>query len=269
MELHFNLQSLNRLVCNHHLLCLRTSTLATYLYTIKSVKGQRQKHMSQTSNPYSTFIWVKCLQYAILGQFTLRTLYTNFLFSNAESGEKVLANSHMLFNPVVVFAIKKFTFLNSTTVACSCMLVFFALYLDYSLSFHLDDYLLQAIEELLVENGHHFRLLNDSQGGRKLPGGVEGGELNRSRKASTNFNFPIWRRLSLYGSLVSKTRNSFDCLKFYKSSLESFPSLSGKLRARMVVLSTIIDSTIVLLNVLSCMCFNFFLISVHFSILML
>ncbi|KAH9392152.1 hypothetical protein TYRP_022177 [Tyrophagus putrescentiae] len=109
----------------------------------------------------------------------------------------------------------------------------FALYLDYALTLNLDDFLIRALQEIMVENGRDFRLLNDG--------------VNRVHWPKVTDVADLWTLVASYRALVRGIWTCFS-LKFYQNKLEYFPALSGKLRAQMVVFTAIIEGVIVFLN---------------------
>ena len=259
MNYNFGLQSLSCQLTGHYLFCLRTSTMVAYLYRVKvgentqktesqqqqqvdSIFLSRKKSKSRTlsNNPaYTVFCRFKCLQYGALGCFTIRLLFISFLLSRSTNLKNSLETTsfYFFFKSGGHLCFAKLHLFTATTIACLCLMALFALYLDYALTFNLDDFLIRALQEIMVENGRDFRLLNDGVNGVHWP-------------KVTNVAH-LWTLVASYQTLVRGIWTCFS-LKFYKNKLEYFPALSGKLRAQMVVFSAIIEAVIVFLNTLAC-----------------
>ncbi len=206
-----------------HLLCLRTSSVVAYLYQLKCSVEYRKYYPCRIT----AFYRLKALQYLCLVTFMIRV----FIPSTFTTKEEVI--DHFPFNPVTCAAMLHFRFVaSSTTLKAVCLFVIFVVHIDYSIHFNVDAFLVKIIYEMIVENGRHFKL------------------LNRKR-----FHWPevklanCWQMYSLYRRLC---REIWICLslRFHRETLESFPNLSLKLRARMVVYSTIFEAFIFVCNVI-------------------
>ncbi len=235
--MNFWLEQLDRLFNRHHLFCLKTSALVTYLYNRKShfhpthsmLSHENRKKINFLQNwlPSCRFWLEKSAQYSVILAITFRALYISFLSTENE------LKDHLSVNPLVISVLLQFRFLNGTVLRCTCLLTLFLLYVDYSLYFRLDGTQLEVANEVIVENGRHFVVLNSRHSG----------------------SGPIKTAKFWFQSLVGKTwQNSPANFKFFKQNLISFPNLSVKLRTQLAVTSAVTEMAVVLVNIAICKC---------------
>lgn len=209
-----------KFILNHHLFCVRTSTIVSYLYC----KNKYQQKISQ--KVCSTFVLGKVVQLCILVSITLRAQYVSFLLGDSQNTNNFTLYDRFPFHPLVVSALINFKFFNSSVFQCSALLIVFAISIDYTLYFGFDERALEAAYELIVQNGRYFTKLN---------------------KLKLNLNKHFTRQIQTFVKFIT---NNFSLVKFHQPVLQSYPTLSSKLRTKLVFISAFFEVSVESVNLI-------------------
>lgn len=69
--------------------------------------------------------------------------------------------TNLSFNPLLVLITSQFRFINVSIYAGITIVSFWMTYLDYTFTYQLRGVFLNSAYQMLVKNGHHFRIFND------------------------------------------------------------------------------------------------------------
>ncbi len=214
----------------HPLVCISTSTAVTTLYHLKCTSPSTSTRATREGVQQ---LWrARLVYYLLIGQSTLR----GFLF---------VADSELLYDPLVAFTVFKYPVLSGPLLISLNLVSSWGICFDYAFNYNLDSVLAETYQ-LLVENGQHFRALNN---GRQL----EWPKLNNNNgKLWQLWRLPmayialgksIWK---LSGSTAAPNDRSAP-LKFHTTQLGIF---SSQLRGKLLVYTTACEALFIFLNLL-------------------
>ncbi|KAH9387752.1 hypothetical protein TYRP_008949 [Tyrophagus putrescentiae] len=252
-------------------LCLDTSTLVAYLYSVQCAQQQQQQQPQQHSKSssssttqthsdfpvfstaYRRLVKIKAVQYATCTLIAARVLYFSTLVlqlhpqrdhHQEEGGESPMSlllalEGHRPFNPLLVGLHRQYHFFNAITLRCIALFGLYGVAIDWLVFFQIDCRLVQGAHQLIVLNGRHFVLLNSSAAAA-AGGGGGGGESKGKGQ--------LWTRLRRTVSVYRRAWNCPEASHFSYSTLASFPTFSAEVRAKAVVYSAALQQVVVLLN---------------------
>ncbi len=223
----------------HPFFWARLRTAVGYLVSV-----QRKQNGSSSSSLSLHFKLFKFLCYSLTVQALLRVLYLSTFdeLVNNEESNQMLTPDYLLISPLTVSLIQVYPFIRPTTLRCTCLMGFWALYLDYALTFKLDGPLLELLYQMIIENGLHFRRLNDRRlGWSDLMIRFDGkGKAIKGEQMKKQW----WRLPHAYLTLAKKiwkVSSQTGYLKFHSPNL-SF--VSSQFRARMIVYVAVVEAVI-------------------------
>lgn len=200
---------------SNHWFYLFNTSLIQYLYQMRSKPNE-------TSNT-SHLQRLKYLHYGLLLVELLRALYLSELPPDS-------LFAHLSYNPLMTSLTITFKFLTPAVLKAVCLMVLFAIYVDYSMYFKLDYFLLHLFHQLTIDNAEEFFDINKKV--LKVP---QWSYLKPIQCIHQCYNLQkyIWHSKNL---------------QFKHQQLDSFPFISAQLRARIIVLSTFIEFVFAVMN---------------------
>lgn len=241
-----------RLLLRTPILYFSPSPFMSFLYRVQVDYDHQQVRLcfGFTTKKSTLFRLGKYLEYAILLGLMFRTLYFTAIFE--------AANLEQLFlhYPLLVFLLNNFHFFTLTTFQSSSLFSLFAIIVDHSLHFKLSRFsLTKAAYELVVDNGRHFWALNEG----RLAAMREYGSYRSARRSSQYFRYwscgldqllAPWHYLAGQWALYSGIWNSGeeDQLTFHRPVLDTYPRMSTRTRARIVLYSWALEFVVAFAN---------------------
>ncbi|KAH9387699.1 hypothetical protein TYRP_021029 [Tyrophagus putrescentiae] len=210
----------------HPLVCINTSTAVTRLYHLKCAPSP-----SPSTTRESGQLWrAKLVYYLLVGQVTLRGL----LFT---------IDSELLYNPLAVFIISQYPFVNSPLINSLCLVSCWGVFIDYAFSYNMDSVIISNTYQLLVENGRYFRALNGRTLGWPKLADKAYWQLWRLPVAYLALGKRIW---TLSGGKTELNDHS-TTLKFHITQLGVY---STQLRGKLLVYSNACEAVVIFCNLL-------------------
>lgn len=185
---------------NIHFIQLRLSRFIEHLIYEKTKKPKPK---------WVTILSWKCIFYIYCVIFPVRSFVVTYL-----QLRHLPLEAHIDVDPVLTTLVIHFHFFNIFTTAATGLLGIFAFYVDYSICFMLDLYILKIGHDIIVNNAANFWSLNSAV------------SQKYTCKEVQQFILKIW--------------NNFDVVFKFKS-LQNFDGLSTKIRAKVLILSTVIE----------------------------
>ena len=139
---------------------------------------------------------------------------------------------HVPLDPVMSHLALQLSVFNAYTTASMGLLAFFGLYVDYSMHFRLDHYMLNLTNEWIVVNARWFWSLNWNR--------MREREVRRSGSGANSIQ--LWRRTL---RRIASGRG----VVFAVRRLTFFPQASPDIRAKVAMFSSIVDWLFGLLNI--------------------
>ncbi len=203
-------------------LCLKASTFFTEVFKIKCSMNNIMYFSTNSSKAFQRFCAVALFKCFLLAEILFRIL---FLVWN----DKISLDEHLFYNPLLVWSLRKLTYLNFTILRCFSLVLFFPVGLGHILYFGIDFNLLKATFELLVKNEKQFKVLNCDY--FKWP---------KAKRNLVSKMSRIWHLFGRYRILLQRVLVS-KRLKLHCETLNSFPNLSLRVRAKIIVFSSFVD----------------------------
>lgn len=196
---------------------IRPNTMLSIVYHIKVLQDRHPKPL--TVPRYALFYAGKGFIYLYMLALTLRA----WILCAYLKGEAPDLRLYGVYDPIMGFAMLKFNFLNFNTMLAASVLPFFALYIDYSLSFQSDLFITSIQYEINIENAQDIVYLNEAA--------FTPPELSLSEEGASFAQ--MW-------ALLREIWNS-NHLLFKKRKLKYFPNISRKIRGRLILYGLAIE----------------------------
>ncbi len=218
----------------------RLSTVVNYLYSVHKDGKDGSLPISSCTSYSLRFRAYKLLFYSLTFQAVLRIFYLSTFEMDTErtSVGKLMAFERnplpLLLSPVTVTMLQVYSFISPSTIRCTCVISFAGLYLDYALTFKLDNgQLLALLYQFLIENRRRFLLLN----GRRLGWSKMTEERERKKGKRCWWWWWWWWKLatdylSLARQIWTASSDRPASLRFHSQQLSFY---SAQLRARMII----------------------------------
>lgn len=186
---------------NCPILQLRLSRMLSFLLYQKSISG------------FPIFNRVFCWKLFFYSYCMLTPIRNSILAIMQYRHENI--EDHVWIDPVHSHFVLQFNFFNYYTTAATGLLGLYALFIDYTIFYQFDLYLINRTYEIIVRNSTLFWVLNS------------GSNLKfSSRKQIKDFCVHLWNGVNV-------------C--FYHPNLKCYPNIGHKIRTQALVLSTILD----------------------------
>ncbi len=240
------------------LLCTRSNVMLERIHRIKVLRSTDPQHSFEHFVVWGFYL-MKAVVYSYLAIIPLRGAYMRYLLSfelDPTSGVLLrsnvlnsgyLATEYVHVDPLMTLSVLNFHFLDQKTMFATSLLALFALYIDYSLSFQSNLAITAMMYEINIGNIREITSLNP--------------HILRWPKMS--FLRPLGS-VRVFSGWIRRIWNS-ESLTFYRPQLECYPTLSRRLRARIMVFSLGLELLFLLIILLVGRCHYLSFICTNYS----